>query len=374
MFVQQNGYEWNDVYNPTVGNLFNFNYLVPSSYQFLSNLMFDIFILAVLVWFADSLHPSNHGYSSNPLSFLNPFNWLRKRKNEHKATSSDGLLLQDLCYSYRKYSCMSSSRDVHAVKDVSLNCKQDELIALLGHNGAGKSTLIHVLTGMLYPTKGEASVFGLNLKQDMHEVRKIIGLCPQHDILWDELTAKEHLVLFGKLRGLPESTLNDVIEKKLSDVSLLDERDVLVGTFSGGMKRRLSVILAFLGSPSVVFLDEPTTGMDPQCRRQVWQAIETYKQNKVVVLTTHSMEEADMLSDKVVVMVDGVFSCQGTSLYLKNRYGDGYRITLITKHREQVKSLMKGLMPGIILIDESADSLLFSIRQEHMNDIVNFFQ
>ena len=151
-----------------------------------------------------------------------------------------------------------------------------------------------------------------------------------------------------RLKGIYDE---NIIEGKLKDVSLDDVADVLVGTFSGGMKRRLSVAVSGLGDPAVIFLDEPTTGMDPQCRRQVWELIQKLKRNRVVILTSHSMEEADLLSDRLVVMVDGKFKCIGTSLYLKNNFGDGYRINIITKEPKVVFDFIKNVIPSVNLID-----------------------
>jgi len=151
-----------------------------------------------------------------------------------------------------------------------------------------------------------------------------------------------------RLKGIYD---DNIIENKLKEVSLDDVADVLVGTFSGGMKRRLSVAVSGLGDPAVIFLDEPTTGMDPQCRRQVWELIQKLKRNRVVILTSHSMEEADLLSDRLVVMVDGKFKCIGTSLYLKNNFGDGYRINIITKEPKVVFDFIKKVIPSVNLID-----------------------
>lgn len=160
------------------------------------------------------------------------------------------------------------------------------------------------------------------------EIRRHIGVCPQFDILWKELTAEEHLTLFGKLKGIPSDEIDSKINQILKFVSLDKEKKSRVATFSGGMKRRLSLAVAAIGSPKIIFLDEPTTGLDPKVRQQVWTLIERLKKRKSVVLTTHSMEEADILSDRISILVKGKLKCIGTSMYLKDRYGSGYRIAL----------------------------------------------
>ena len=148
-----------------------------------------------------------------------------------------------------------------------------ELIALLGHNGAGKSTLINILTGILGSTAGTAKLFGFDLKDNISEIQRMIGLVPQFDILWGELTAREHLDLFAKLRGIPQSQIPALIKEKLIEVNLENVADSVVRTYSGGMKRRLSVAIGGIGNPKIIIMDEPTTGMDPVNKRAVWKLI-----------------------------------------------------------------------------------------------------
>ncbi|WOL00344.1 ABC transporter A family member 2 isoform X1 [Canna indica] len=158
----------------------------------------------------------------------------------------------------------------------------------------------------------------------MSNIRRMIGVCPQFDILWDELSAQEHLHLFASIKGLPPSTIKSVAERSLTEVKLTSAARVRSGSYSGGMKRRLSVAIALIGDPKMVFLDEPTTGMDPITRRHVWDIIEDAKKGRAIVLTTHSMEEADILSDRIAIMAKGKLRCIGTSIRLKSRFGTGY--------------------------------------------------
>jgi ABC-type multidrug transport system ATPase subunit len=130
----------------------------------------------------------------------------------------------------------------------------------------------------------------------MHKIRKLMGVCPQHDILFHELTAREHIELYAGLKGVDSSSWDSIVTERLGAVRLLKVVDNPVGTYSGGMKRRLSVVIASIGDPQIVFLDEPTTGMDPVNRRHVWSFIEKFKKDRVVILTTHSMEEADVVN------------------------------------------------------------------------------
>ena len=162
---------------------------------------------------------------------------------------------------------------LHALKDIYLEIASGELVALLGHNGAGKSTLINILTGILGWNSGTAKVYGMNLAENINEIQHIIGLVPQFDILWNELTAAEHLRLFAQLKGIPNDKIPELIKNKLNEVKLVKQENSLIKTFSGGMKRRLSVALGSIGNPKIIIMDEPTTGMDPVNKHSVWKLI-----------------------------------------------------------------------------------------------------
>lgn len=194
--------------------------------------------------------------------------------------------------SVRIHKLSKAFKDVSAVKELSLQMNLGEVFVILGHNGAGKSTTINMLTGMVGPTFGEAFIFGKSIREDMEEIQEVMGNCPQHDILWNDLTAYEHLMLYGRMRGIPTHLLPALIEKKLKEFYLGEMIYRTTGEMSGGMKRRLSMSIATIGNPRIVFLDEPTTGMDPLNKHNVWKAIRNLKKDRIVVLTTHSMEEA----------------------------------------------------------------------------------
>ena len=215
----------------------------------------------------------------------------------------------------------------HAVCGNFFRVEPGKLFALLGPNGAGKTTTINLLTGVLPITAGDASVCGLSiLGGEMPAIRRLMGVCPQFDILWGELTAREHLRLFAALKGLPRSEWESSTTELLERTKLTQAADRRSSTFSGGMKRRLSVAIALIGDPEVVYLDEPTTGMDPITRRYVWDIILEAKAGRAIVLTTHSMEEADVLADTITIIAKGRLRCYGSALRLKNKFGAGYRI------------------------------------------------
>ncbi|PKI78010.1 ABC transporter A family member 2-like isoform X2 [Punica granatum] len=214
----------------------------------------------------------------------------------------------------------------HALKGLWVNFAKDQLFCLLGPNGAGKTTAINCLTGITPVTGGDALIYGYSIRNSvgMSNIRKIIGVCPQFDILWDLLTGQEHLYLFANIKGLPPASIRSVVKKSLDEVRLTEAGKVRAGSYSGGMKRRLSVAIALIGNPKLVILDEPTTGMDPITRRHVWDIIEDAKKGRAIILTTHSMEEADILSDRIGIMAKGRLRCIGTSIRLKSRFGTGF--------------------------------------------------
>jgi len=193
-----------------------------------------------------------------------------------------------------------------AVNNVNLTIEEGELFGLLGPNGAGKSTTVAMLSTILPPTEGTAIVGGYDIKKQPKEVRQIIGVVTQEAGIYDDLTAAENLAYFGKLQGVEGKKLRKWIDELLEMVQLKDRANDRVKTFSGGMKRRLNLAVGLVHMPKVLFLDEPTTGFDPQARFAVWEIIKQFQAKGVaILLTTHYMDEADYLCDRVAVMDDG---------------------------------------------------------------------
>ena len=185
-----------------------------------------------------------------------------------------------------------------AVDGLNVDMYSGQIFALLGHNGAGKTTTISMLTGMLYHTDGQANAFGIDVFNNFVNLRKDLSVCTQHDSLFDQLTVYEHLTLFGKIRGITDEEISVQSKKLLTDLNLKFERDTLAKNLSGGNKRKLSVALAFIGNPRFVLLDEPTSGMDATTRRELWDILASYKKDRILLLTTHYMDEADTLGDR----------------------------------------------------------------------------
>jgi ABC-2 type transport system ATP-binding protein len=204
-----------------------------------------------------------------------------------------------------------------AVNGVDLEIKKGELFSLLGPNGAGKTTTIRMLCCLLKPTRGTASILGYDVVKLPFAVKKLIGVSPQDTVLSERLNCWENLVLIGKVYGLSSSEVSQRSKELLETMGLMERSKDQVRKFSGGMKRRLSIAMALVSNPQVLFLDEPTLGLDPQARRAIWEHIVTLKGKKTILLTTHYMEEADSLSDRIGVIDDGKLVALGTPQELK---------------------------------------------------------
>lgn len=204
-----------------------------------------------------------------------------------------------------------------AVDGIELNIKKGELFALLGPNGAGKTTTINMLCCLLKPTSGTATIMGYDINQQPFEIKKIIGVSPQETTISEHLNAQEHLNLIGRVHNINAQELRTRSQELLEVMGLTERAKDQVRKFSGGMKRRLNIMMALIHSPEIVFLDEPTLGLDPQARRAIWEYIIQLKGKKTILLTTHYMEEADFLSDRIGIMDDGKIAALGTSSELK---------------------------------------------------------
>ena len=210
--------------------------------------------------------------------------------------------------------------DFVAVNDVSFNVAQQEIFGLLGPNRAGKTTLIRMMTTLLAPTSGTARIGGHDVITDANGVRNTLGVIPQAFTSDPELTAKENMAIHAKLYGVPADKRDGLIDQLLEQVELLNFRDALVRTFSGGMRRRLEIARGLVHSPKIMFLDEPTTGLDPVSRTHVWDMIRTLRDRSelTILLTTHYMDEADKLCDRIAIVDHGRLAALDTPMRLKD--------------------------------------------------------
>lgn len=212
-------------------------------------------------------------------------------------------------------------KDVVAVNDLSLKINKGEIFGLLGPNGAGKTTTINMMNGLLKPTSGEVYIAGYDIKKDLNKIKQMIGVCPQQASSYKFLTGRENIELFGKLYNIKKNKLKERTAQMLKMADFVEESKRKVKGYSGGMLRKLNVLMALIGDPEIVFLDEPTVGMDPRARRNMWSFISSLKsQNKTVLLTTHYIEEAEALSDNVAIIDYGDLIALGKPKQLMEQY------------------------------------------------------
>jgi len=262
------------------------------------------------------------------------------------------------------------------VNKLCFEIERGECFGLLGVNGAGKTTTFKMLTGDVRITGGRAKVMGYDVEKNLDHARQHFGYCPQEDGLDPLLNGYEQLELYGRLRGMKRKDVKKAAEKLILSFGLQRYVDKRCGTYSGGNKRKVSAAIALIGNPDVIFLDEPTSGMDPGARRQLWRVIlKMIHLGKSVVLTTHSMEECEALCTRLAIMVNGKFMCLGSLQHLKNRFGNGYMLTVRCepqKQEEFLKSIASEL-PSAKPEDHHCSQLKFSILQQDvkLSDIFN---
>jgi len=214
--------------------------------------------------------------------------------------------------------------DLVAVDHINFKVEEGELWGLLGPNGAGKTTIVRMLCCLLAPTEGMAKVGGCDVQKEAGGIRKLIGICPQETTVYERLTGRENVNLIGKMHKMPKAELKKKTDELLEKIGLAERADDQVITYSGGMKRRLDLIMALVHDPPIQFLDEPTLGLDPAVRRAVWDFIlELKERKKTLIMTTHYMEEADELCDRVAIIDYGKIIAEDTPTKLKEKAGRG---------------------------------------------------
>ena len=219
--------------------------------------------------------------------------------------------------------------EVVAVADVSFTIESREIFGLLGPNGAGKTTTIRILSTVLPLDDGHVEIANYRIGEESDSIRKVIGVCPQELALYQELSAADNLVFFGRMAGLNGKSAREAARENLERVGLIDRAKDKVEHFSGGMKRRVNIAIALMSNPLLLFLDEPTVGIDPQSRNHIFETVEALRdQGMTILYTTHYMEEADRLCDRLGIIDHGRMIRIGTPTELKSEFGDPSKITL----------------------------------------------
>jgi ABC-2 type transport system ATP-binding protein len=234
--------------------------------------------------------------------------------------------------------------DFTAVKGISFDIREGEIFSLLGPNGAGKTTTISMLSTLYTPTSGEATVAGHSISREPMAVRRLIGVVPQDLALYEDLSARENLNFWGQMYGLSGPALKARVEEVLEQIGLADKAKQRVKTYSGGMKRRVNIGVGLLHKPRLLFMDEPTVGIDPQSRRAILDSVKDLnKQGMTVLYTTHYMEEAEELSDRVGIIDHGELIALGTQAELTKQVGEMETLILHIDENQDAESLAVAL-------------------------------
>ncbi|XP_007937732.1 phospholipid-transporting ATPase ABCA3 [Orycteropus afer afer] len=371
------GLQWHDLLNPVnVDDDFSFG-------QVLGMLLLDAVLYGLVAWYVEAVCPGQFGVPQPWYFFLMPSYWcgsprtvLGKEDEDEdpekacrtgffEAEPEDlvaGIKIKHLSKVFRV-----GNKGKAAVRDLNLNLYEGQITVLLGHNGAGKTTTLSVLTGLFPPSSGRAYVGGYEVSQDMARIRRSLGLCPQHDVLFDDLTVAEHLCFFAQLKGLSLAKSWAEVRHMLRVLELEDKQDSLSRLLSGGMRRKLSIGIALIAGSKVLMLDEPTSGMDAVSRRAIWDLLQQQKSERTILLTTHFMDEADLLGDRIAIMAKGELQCCGSPLFLKQKYGAGYHMTLVKEPHcdpEAISQLVCDHVPNATLESNAGAELSFILPKE----------
>jgi ABC-2 type transport system ATP-binding protein len=259
-----------------------------------------------------------------------------------------------------------------AVDGIDLSIKEGELFSLLGPNGAGKTTAIKMLCCLLKPSSGTATVIGRDIQEDPMAVKQIIDVSPQETAIAEHLNAWENLSLVGGIRGLAKKEVKKRSEELLEMVGLAKRAKEQVRKFSGGMKRRLSIAMALVSDPEVLFLDEPTLGLDPQSRRSIWEHIAELKGKKTILLTTHYLEEADALADRIAIIDEGKIVALGTPQELKDNISDMQ--VMVVKAKNLPPDVIEGLKEIYSEVKATEDGIEIRAKELSFYDIVDYLR
>ncbi|CAL8304542.1 unnamed protein product [Lota lota] len=267
---------------------------------------------------------------------------------------------------------------VDALRGLTFDIYEGQITALLGHSGSGKSTLMNILCGISQPSGGAASIYGQPVADlaDGPEMKQLVGVCPQFNILFDVLTVVEHLTIFAAIKGILPGDVDGEVKLVLKELDMEKIMDAQARNLSRGQKRKLSVGIAILGDPKILLLDEPTAGMDPCSRHQVWTLLKKRRAGRVTVLSTHYMDEADILADRKAVISHGQLKCVGSSLYLKTKWGVGYHLRMSTNEgckTENINQLLKQYVPKAKLLRQRDTELTFTLPFESMGTFTGLF-
>uniref|UniRef100_A0A8C4JVZ9 ATP binding cassette subfamily A member 4 n=1 Tax=Dromaius novaehollandiae TaxID=8790 RepID=A0A8C4JVZ9_DRONO len=317
------GLQWGNIRtSPLEGDEYSFLFSIKM-------MLFDAFLYGILSWYIDNVFPGDYGLPQPWYFPLQKSYWLGSGHPKAEKTPEPTGLIPGVCI--ENLVKIFASRSKPAVDGMNITFYEGQITAFLGHNGAGKTTTMSILTGLFPPTSGTVLIGGLNIQTHMDSIRQRLGMCPQYNILFNHLTVAEHILFYAQLKGRSRDEAEQELETMLEDMGLTHKRNEEAQNLSGGMQRKLSVAIAFVGEAKVVVLDEPTSGVDPYSRRSIWDLLLKYRSGRTIILSTHHMDEADILGDRVAIISQGKLFCSGSPVFLKNCFGSGFYLTLVRK-------------------------------------------
>ncbi|KAK9966236.1 hypothetical protein ABG768_003359 [Culter alburnus] len=357
------GIQWFNLRSsPMEGDRYNFTTSIVMLYV-------DAVIYALATWYIEAVFPGQYGvprpwyfifqlnyWGGVPLEVGLPIPTAPREEPDDRIEAEPtnlilGVAIRNLVKIYKKGAKL-------AVNHLNIKFYEGQITSFLGHNGAGKTTTMSILTGLFPPTAGTIYVKGMDIRTDMDIIRRTLGVCPQHNVLFDILTVEEHVWFYGQMKGMSMEDVKKEINSLLEDVGLHHKRHEQTKNLSGGMQRKLSVAIAFIGGSKVVVLDEPTAGVDPYSRRGIWDLLLKYREGRTIILSTHYMDEADLLGDRIAIISQGKLCCYGTPLFLKARLGTGYYLTLVKREMHRTpSSISTSKLPSAAISKDSESSL-----------------
>uniref|UniRef100_A0A8C6VCT3 P-type phospholipid transporter n=1 Tax=Naja naja TaxID=35670 RepID=A0A8C6VCT3_NAJNA len=320
-------------------------------------MVFDSFVYGLLAWYLDNVFPGDYGIPRSWNFPLQRSYWfgLGHPKTE-KTTTADGELSNP--YFEVEPSGLKPGVSIQNLVKIYPNCSkpavdgmtvtfyEGQITAFLGHNGAGKTTVMSIITGLFPPTSGTILIDGMDNQTHIDSIQQSLGMCPQNNILFKHLTVAEHIQFYAQLKGRSKAEAKLETEKILEDIGLPHKRNEVAQNLSGGMQRKLSIAISFVGEAKVVVLDEPTSGVDPYSRRSIWDLLLKYRSGRTIILSTHHMDEADILGDRIAIVSRGKLHCSGSPVFLKNSFGSGFYLTLVRKMKNIIVFLQTSCSLG----------------------------
>ncbi|NWV20453.1 ABCA9 protein, partial [Origma solitaria] len=378
---------------------FSFSNLMEEAYFLFSTyiiLVFDSVLYMLLALYFDKILPGKYGIPDPPLFCLKASYWMRSRRGSTRNIPSsianpeelpgddaepvppeflgkEAIRLHNIKKAYKK-----NDKKTEALRGLSLNIYEGQITALLGHSGAGKTTLLNILSGLSFPSEGSATIYNYKLSEigDRREIREMIGICPQFNTQFEVLTVKENLKTFAEIKGIRSKEVEQEVRNILELLDISNIQDTQAEKLSGGQKRKLSIGIAMLGDPQVLLLDEPTAGLDPLSRHQVWSLLRERRAGRAILFSTQFMDEADILADRKAFISHGRLKCVGSSLFLKKKWGICYHLRIHVSEScdlENVTSLVKGYIPSASFSGHSQDELRYKLPLEDVNKFPDLF-